>query len=222
MKKIIALLLLSSLTLTSVASCQRKNEPDISISYNENYVEPTQPEGTTTYRIQETPVKVDEGVDQDIANLLKSYFDGYNKTESFTVLKSYTPTAYMNILDEKGEFRSFHMHIDSEVFQTNMYWKSTYGEDAIMILNEVKSTTPLSDEQLHSALVYFKQKFSDYPFDIELTEGVEVTFNYSISGSAGEDSGDMTVCAVRIKEGETEFGGWKLIMCSAEELKEYK
>ena len=197
MKKIIALLLLSSLTLTSVASCQRKNEPDISISYNENYGEPTQPEGTTTYRIQETPVKVDEGVDQDIADLLKSYFDGYNKTESFTVLKSYTPTAYM-------------------------YWKSTYGEDAIMILNEVKSTTPLSDEQLHSALVYFKQKFSDYPFDIELTEGVEVTFNYSISGSAGEDSGDMTVCAVRIKEGETEFGGWKLIMCSAEELKEYK
>ena len=74
-------------------------------------------------------------IEQDIVDLLKSYFDAYNKTESFSVLKTYTPTAYMNILDEKGEFRTFHMHIDSEVFQTSMYWKSLYGEDAIMLLN---------------------------------------------------------------------------------------
>lgn len=221
MKKIVSLLILCSLVTAALPSCTKKEETDISISFNENYVEETQPEGTTTYRLQETPVKVAEGVDGDLADLLRSYFDGYNKTESFTVLKTYTPTEYMNILDEKGEFRSYHMHKDSEVFQTNMYWKSMYGEDAIMILNEIKSTKELSAEQMEHALIYFKQTFSEYPFEVKLKEGVEVCFNYSISGSSGEDSDDMTICAVRFESGEEEYGGWKLIMCGANDLLEY-
>lgn len=218
MKKIVSVLALCSLVLSSALSCSKKDEPNYSISVNESYVEPTAPEGTTTYRLQETPVVVAEGVDKDLADLLKSYFDGYNKTESFTVLKSYTPTAYMNLLDEHDEFRSYHMHIDAEVVQASMYWKSTYGEDAIMILNEIKSQKELSEEHISHAVSYFKETYGKYPFDIELTEGVELTFNYAISGSSGEDSGDMTVCAVRFASGEEEYGGWKLIMCGADDL----
>lgn len=220
MKKIFSLLLLCSLILPSAASCSRKNEPDFSISVNESYLEPAQSEDTT-YRLQETPVKVSADIDQDIVDLLKSYFDAYNKTESFSVLKTYTPTQYMELLDKDGKFTEFHMKIDSEVFQTNMYWKSLYGEDAIMLLNEIKGVQPLSTDLLGKAARYMREAYSEYEFDITLTEGCEITFNYSIEGSSGSDSSDMTVCAVRFKEGEPEYGGWKLIMLGTEDLSHY-
>ena len=222
MKKTVSLLLLCSLILGSVASCTNKKEPDISISFNESYVEPTQPQGTTTYKLQETPVKVEVEIDQNIVDLLKSYFDAYNKTESFSVLKTYTPTEYMEKMDQDGKFREYHMHIDSEVFQTSMYWKSLYGEDAIMLLNEIKEVKNLSTDLLGTASEYLKDTYNEYDFDASLLKGCEITFNYSIEGSAGSDSSDMTVCAVQFKEGEPEHDGWKLIMLGTSDLAQYK
>ena len=113
------------------------------------------------------------------------------------------------------------MRIDSEVFQTNMNWKSLYGEDAIMLLNEIKGVQPLSPDLLGKAARYIREAYSEYEFDITLTEGCEITFNYSIEGSSGSDSSDMTVCAVRFNEGEPEYGGWKLIMLGTEDLSDY-
>lgn len=146
------------------------------------------------------------------------YFDAFFSSDTESLLLITTPAAYLEEMKVNGTYNTLVTQTqDIMIKYTLDTFKEQYGDDVSISLKEQLNSVPLSQEQLEDALHCYKTNYGTYSSNINIVEGYEITYTYTISGSKASDEKSEAACFVKI-----ENDCWKMMPVTAETLSEYK
>lgn len=157
-----------------------------------------------------------ETLDESIIQPIYDYFNGFNDDKPELVISSFTPETYINQMKENGTYEDEISTMENNISATHTMWEEKHGANPkISFKNEIKNYT-FTKEYLDLAKKYFELTYYDLDSEIEIEEGYELSFNYTVTGESGSEDGNETTCIVKVKD-----DGWKLVFCHSEALLSY-
>lgn len=192
MKKFLSLICACMMILCPLSSCAEKN--------------PSENESST---IQE--------LDEAVLKPIHDYLDGYNAKDAELVLSSFVPQLLISEMKEKGTYENEIERVKGNIDATFELWEENYGADSSISFGGEVSNSTLSEEYLELASKYFELTFYDLDTKIELEQGYEVSYTYTIKGEHASTSDTQKACHVKVRDGE-----WVLLFCDAETLESFR
>lgn len=148
----------------------------------------------------------------------KDYFSGFLTNDGDKMLFSTTPQTFIDEMKSTGKYEEIlSQTVDSLIPVTLGSWEEQYGDNVSVEFLEITDSTRLSEDQLDLAELCYKYGYYDINAEVEVAEGFEVKFRYSISGSESSVENELTNCFVRI-----ENDGWKMISITAADLEQFR
>lgn len=165
-----------------------------------------------------TPSVSDTELLDEAVQPFKDYFSGFLTNDGEKMLFSTTPQAYIDSMKATGKYEELlSQNVDTIIPLTLSGWEEKYGDNISVEFLDITDSTPLSAEQLDLAELCYKYGYYDVDADVEIAEGFEIKFRYSIGGSEGFEENELTNCFVRIDN-----DGWKMISISAADLEQFR
>lgn len=208
MKKLLTSLTACTMILFSLCSCSKETESESS-----SISESTSTTAETT-TMQKNDAKLDDEIIQPIIN----YFEGFNTKNPELISKSFTPQIYIDAMKENNSYEDYINSLENDIENTyNDLWIPKCGENTKLLFGEEISNSTMSEESLRNAEKYFDYTYYDLNGEVEIEEGYELTYNYTMSGDDDSIETTEVTCIVKIKN-----EGWMPIFCPVSTLDYYK
>lgn len=214
MKKLLTTVFVLAVLACSVSSCgsgenSSAENSDSSVSDEISYAETNEP----------TNPPNDTGLPDEVIKPLLDYFKSYSDNDAELLLESTTPKFCLEWAKETDDIYNEAIESTKDTIASSIIiWQNNYGDDVVREFVEEVSNTTLTPEQLGYADMMMRYDYygiiSD---DFEITEGYEVTFTYSLSGSKKQQTEQEKACLINIKN-----EGWLLLEQNAASLNDYK
>lgn len=195
MKKLLAILSVCALITCTVCSCSGKDETE------------------------DNPLILTIGteqLDRSIIQPVYDYFEGFNNDNAELVITSFIPTAYIDAMKESERYENEVMGWQGSITDTHEMWTEKHGANPVIDFKEETQNAKLTQPYLDAAKKYFVYTAYDLKAEIEIEEGYELKFTYTVTGEDSSEDGNETTCIVKVKD-----DGWKLIFSSSEVLLSY-
>lgn len=157
-----------------------------------------------------------EQLDQSIIQPVYDYFDGFNNDNAELVMTSFIPTAYIEAMKGSEIYENEVKGWQESIVDTHEMWTENHGENPVIEFKEETQNAKLTQPYLYAAKKYFAYTAYDIEAEIEIEEGYEFKFTYTVTGEESSEDGNETACIVKVKD-----DGWKLIFSSSEVLISY-
>lgn len=157
----------------------------------------------------------EEPVPEEVIEPFISYFKGFTEHDASLVFRATTPDAYIESLKKTDNYEGALEEISANIETTYQYWVDNYGENVVASYDDQVSNTVLTDKQLELAELCIKYYYYGIEPNIDVTEGYEVTFNYTIKGDTDSASAEETACFVKVAD------QWVMITSPASALNSY-
>ncbi len=195
MKKLLAVLSVCALLSCTFCSCSGKDETE------------------------DNPLMLTIGteqLDETIIQPIYDYFEGFNNDNAELVMTSFIPTAYIEAMKEKEMYENEVTGWQENITATHEMWTESHGANPKITFKEETQNAKLTQPYLDIAKKYFAYTAYDLNAEIEIEEGYEIKFIYTVTGEDSSEDGNETACIVKVKD-----DGWKLIFSSSEALLSY-
>lgn len=157
----------------------------------------------------------EEPVADEVIEPFISYFKGFTEHDAALVFRATTPDAYIESLKETNNYEGSLEATSADIERTYQFWVDNYGENVVASYDSQISNTALTEKQLELAELCIKYYYYGIEPDIDVTEGYEVTFGYTIKGDTDSTSAEETACFVKIAD------QWVMITSPAAALNSY-
>lgn len=192
MKKFLSLIFACMMISCPLSSCAEKNQPENQSSTAQN-------------------------LDEAVLKPIHDYLDGFNAKDAELVLSSFVPQLLLNEMKEKGVYEDEVESVMEDIDATFEIWEENYGEDSHISFGREVNNSELSEEYLELASKYFELSFYDLDTAIELEQGYEISYTYTIEGEHATTTDTQKACHVKVRDGE-----WVLVFCDAETLENFR
>lgn len=156
-----------------------------------------------------------EPVPQEVVEPFISYFKGFTENDAELVFRATTPDAYIESLKETKNYEGSIEEIASNIEATYKMWTENYGENVVASYDSEVSNKVLTQKQLDLAELCIEYYYYGIEPEIDVTEGYEVTFSYTIKGDTSSTTAEETACFVKIAD------QWVMITSPASALNSY-
>lgn len=156
-------------------------------------------------------------LDEAVLKPIHDYLDGYNAKDAELVLSSFVPECLISEMKEKGVYENEVERVNGNIDATFELWEENYGENSSISFGREVNNSVLSAEYLELASKYFELTYYDLDTKVEIEEGYEISYTYTIKGEHATTSDTQKACHVKVKDSE-----WVLLFCDAETLEEFR
>ena len=154
-------------------------------------------------------------VPDEVVEPFVSYFKGFTEKDAALAFRATTPDSYIEALKETDNYQPSLDDLAAQIEANYQMWTETYGANVVASYEGEVSNTQLTEEQLDLAQLCIEYYYYGIEPRIDVTEGYEVTFNYSIKGDTDSLTSEETACFVKIGS------QWVMIPSPASELNYY-
>jgi hypothetical protein len=145
------------------------------------------------------------------------YFNAFISGEGEKVILATTPAVYIEQMNADGTYNTMLTETEDIVIKYTMKaWEEQYGNNVSISPADIQDVVELSSVQLDEAVQSYKITYGDTSSEINITEGYELTYSYTIGGSKTSEDIIETSCFVKI-----ENDGWKMLPLTSADLKGY-
>ncbi len=141
-----------------------------------------------------------EPVPEEVIEPIISYFKGFTENDAALAFRATTPDAYIESLKETDNYQPSLDDLSAEIEAKYHKWTEDYGENVTAAYDGQVSSTALTENQLDLAELCIEYYYYGIEPEIDVTEGYEVTFSYTIKGDTSSASGEETACFVKIAD----------------------
>ncbi|MBR5514324.1 MAG: hypothetical protein IKV85_10145 [Ruminococcus sp.] len=153
----------------------------------------------------------------DAIQPFSDYFNAFISGEGEKVILATTPAVYIEQMNADGTYNTLLTETEDIVIKYTMKaWEEQYGNNISISPADIQDVVELSSVQLDEAVQSYKITYGDTSSEINITEGYELTYSYTIGGSKTSEDIIETSCFVKI-----ENDGWKMLPLTSADLKGY-